>query len=231
MLYRYAQGKIPECLSKQWAFSFNSLYRDGALSSGEKKLRDVMRAIISTTLEFITHHAASQKARLVLYVFSALESIIIPIPVDPYLAACVLARPQSWVRISALTAFASVLGGAVGWYLGFALQDVVAQAALLLPDNIAGEAVFSKVSDAFMKLGLMLVLIGAFTPLPFKIIAISAGLFGYGLLPFLILSAIGRGARFLLVGGLIAYRRDVRMVTSLASLILLLICAGLYFIA
>ena len=81
---------------------------------------------------------------------------------------------------------------------------------------------------AFAELGIMLVLIGAFTPLPYKIIAISAGLFGYGLLPFLLLSAVGRTARFLLVGGVIAYRRDMRMVTGFASLLLLLVCAGIY---
>jgi membrane protein YqaA with SNARE-associated domain len=74
----------------------------------------------------------------------------------------------------------------------------------------------------------VLVLIGAFTPLPYKIIAISAGLFGYGLLPFLLLSLVGRTARFLLVGGLVAHRRDVRLVTGFASILLLLICAGIY---
>ena len=187
-----------------------------------------MRAYFTQFLDFTMRHAGTGKARLFLYLFSALESIIIPIPVDPYLAACVLARSKDWIRISLLTALASIIGGGVGWYLGFALQDIVAQMAMLLPERIAGEAVFSSVSAAFAELGIMLILIGAFTPLPYKIIAISAGLFGYGLLPFLLLSAVGRTARFLLVGGLIAYRRDVRMVTGLASLLLLLICAGIY---
>ena len=116
-----------------------------------------------------------------------------------------------------------------GWLVsGVCHQDVVVQMAMLLPERIAGETVFSSVSAAFAELGIMLVLLGAFTPLPYKIIAISAGLFGYGLLPFLLLSAVGRTARFLLVGGMIAYRRDVRMVTGFASLLLLLVCAGIY---
>ena len=187
-----------------------------------------MRAYFTQILDFIMRHAGTGKARLFLYLFSALESIIIPSPVDPYLAAVVLARSNQWVQISLLTALASVIGGGVGWYLGFALQDVEAQIAMLLPERIAGEKVFSSVSAAFAELGIMLVLIGAFTPLPYKIIAISAGLFGYGLLPFLLLSAVGRTARFLLVGGLIAYRRDVRLVTGFASLLLLLVCAGIY---
>jgi len=187
-----------------------------------------MPAFLTSFLDFIIRHAGTAQARVFLYIFSALESIIIPVPVDPYLAACVLARSKDWVRISLFTALASVMGGAIGWYLGFALQDVVAQIAILLPEQIAGEALFSSVSAAFQELGLILVLIGAFTPLPYKIIAISAGLFGYALLPFLLLSAIGRTARFLLVGGLVAYRRDVRMVTGLASILVVLICAGIY---
>ena len=187
-----------------------------------------MRASLTSFLDFIIRHASTAQARVILYIFSALESIIIPVPVDPYLAACVFARSKDWVRISLFTALASVMGGAIGWYLGFALQDVVAQIAILLPEQIAGEALFSSVSATFQELGLILVLIGAFTPLPYKIIAISAGLFGYALLPFLLLSAIGRTARFLLVGGLVAYRRDVRMVTGLASILVVLICAGIY---
>lgn len=191
-------------------------------------MRASLSSSLSSFLDFIIRHAGTAQARVFLYIFSALESIIIPVPVDPYLAACVLARSKDWIRISLLTALASVIGGAIGWYLGFALQDVVAQMAILLPENIAGEALFSSVSAAFQELGLILVLIGAFTPLPYKIIAVSAGLFGYALLPFLLLSVIGRTARFLLVGGLVAYRRDVRMVTGLASVLVVLICAGIY---
>ena len=187
-----------------------------------------MPHFISKILDFITRHAGTQKARLFLYLFSALESVIIPVPVDPYLAACILARSKEWIRISLLTALFSVFGGGIGWYLGFALQDVVAQIAMMLPDRIAGEALFSTVSAAFLELGLIVVLIGAFTPLPYKVIAVSAGLFGYGLFPFLVLSAFGRTARFLLVGGLVAHRRDVRMVTGFASILLILFCAGIY---
>ena len=187
-----------------------------------------MRAYFSALLDFITRHASTQKARLFLYLFSALESIVIPVPVDPYLAACVLARSRAWVRVSLLTALASVTGGGIGWYLGFAAQDLIFEIAVLLPERIAGEALFSKVSVAFNELGLVLILIGAFTPLPYKIIAISAGLFGYGLLPFLLLSLVGRTARFLLVGGLVAHHRDGRLATGFASILLLLICAGIY---
>lgn len=176
----------------------------------------------------INQYAGTANARYLLYGLSALESLIIPIPIDPYLAVCVLSKSDRWVQISLLTALASVIGGAAGWYLGVAMQDFVSGIIQLLPPQIAGPERFDAVARAFDTLGLALILIGAFTPLPYKVIAISAGLFGYGLIPFLLISAVGRSARFLLVGAMVAYRRDFRLMLLLASLLLILVGIGLY---
>ncbi len=66
----------------------------------------------------LLEQADSRMARLSLYLFSFFESIIIPIPTDPLLAGCVLARKDKWLEIALFTAASSVIGGAVGWYLG-----------------------------------------------------------------------------------------------------------------
>ena len=181
--------------------------------------------------DFIKTHAASTKARWGLYGLTALESIIFPIPIDPLLAACVYARSEKWMNIGLFTTFWSVIGGGIGWYLGFALQDFVADMLQLLPHQIAGPEKFSMVSSAFSQLGIILVLIGAFTPLPYKVIAVSAGLFGYALLPFLLFSFIGRGVRFLLVAGLVAHRHDFRLVIGFLSALLILIGIGMWIIS
>ena len=73
---------------------------------------------------FIKVHAGTTNARLGLYFLTALESILFPIPVDPLLAACVFARSDKWISIAFLTAFWSVVGGGIGWYLGFAAQGL-----------------------------------------------------------------------------------------------------------
>ena len=70
-------------------------------------------------------HAGTLKARLGLYFLTALESILFPIPIDPLLAACVFARSDKWISIAVLTTFWSVVGGGIGWYLGFAMQGFV----------------------------------------------------------------------------------------------------------
>jgi membrane protein YqaA with SNARE-associated domain len=177
---------------------------------------------------FITHHADSSKARLGLYLFSALESIIIPIPTDPLLAVCVLARPKSWIKIAGLTALASVIGGGIGWAIGAGLSSSLEALFAALPASIAGPEKFQQVSDAYQRLGLLLVLVGAFTPLPYKVIAVSAGLFGYGLVPFLLLSVIGRTARFMIVAGMARWHRNPRRLILLLSLLLVAFGAGFY---
>lgn len=171
--------------------------------------------------------ADSHVARLSLYLFSFFESIIIPVPTDPLLVGCVLARKDKWLEIALYTAASSVIGGAVGWYLGAYLTSFVSDMLQYLPDQIAGEAKFSAVSDAFNRLGILLVLIGAFTPLPYKVIAISAGLFGYELVLFILFSAIGRTARFCIVANMTANYRNPKTVILLGSILLALITLGI----
>ena len=180
---------------------------------------------------FITTHASTAKARCGLYGLTAMESVIFPLPVDPLLAACVYARSDRWISISTLTALCSVAGGVVGYYLGFAVQGFVSDMLQLLPHQIAGPQKFSAVSAAFDKFGIILVLIGAFTPLPYKVIAVSAGLFGYALLPFIIFSLLGRGARFFLIAGLVAHRHDFRVVLSFLSVLLLLAGTSMWLVS
>ena len=180
---------------------------------------------------FIKVHAGTTKARLGLYCLTALESILFPIPVDPLLAACVFASSHRWIGIAVLTTFWSVVGGGIGWYLGFAAQGLVSDMLQLLPHQIAGPEKFSAVSAAFNKFEIILVLIGAFTPLPYKVIAVSAGLFGYALLPFILFSLLGRGVRFLLVAGLVSYRHNFKLVLGFLSALFMLIGSGIWLVS
>lgn len=176
----------------------------------------------------ILKHADSPMARGGLYMFSFLESIIIPLPTDPILMGCVIAARHKWLSICLFTALASVAGGAVGWILGAYLAPFVSDMLQLLPHQIASEEKFTSVSEAFNSIGIILVLIGAFTPLPYKVIAISAGLFGFGFLPFLLFSAIGRSIRFCLVGGMAAHYQSPHIAITCGSILLLLIGAGMF---
>ena len=139
----------------------------------------------------------------VLYSLSFAESIFFPIPIDPLLAACVISKPKKIFLITFLTTFASVFGGIIGWciglYIGVGLQNFV--------EFMPGLSVYklASVNEAFREWGLILTFIGAFTPLPYKLIALSSGATGVPLLIFVIGSIIGRGIRFILVALLSYY--------------------------
>ena len=99
----------------------------------------------------------------------------------------------------------SVLGGVAGYYIGYTVWASVQD--LLIPSVFKQEA-FDKVTAWYGEYGVMVVFIAAFTPVPYKVFTIAAGVFQLPLLPFIGASLIGRGARFFLVAGIVRYFGD-----------------------
>lgn len=144
-----------------------------------------------------------------------LESIFLPIPTDPLLAGMVLARPHQYIRLAGLMTVASVLGGIAGWLIGVYLGKTVINMGWL------GEAgAYAEITAAFVKHGWVLILVGAFTPLPYKLTVITAGFFGIGLMPLIIASLIGRGLRYALIAAIIRFRQNTKRATLLTSILL-----------
>ena len=165
---------------------------------------------------FIKKNAGNRQARLGLYFFSALESIVIPVPTDPLLAACVYAAPRKWWQIALLTSIYSVIGGLVGWSIGLYFGDFI---SILITNNMLpflSSEKFYNITDLFSKHGILIVLLGAFTPLPFKLVTITAGLFKLNFVLFLISAFLGRGIRFLLVAGLVKHHKKPKVMVILS---------------
>ena len=162
--------------------------------------------------------------------FAVLESIIIPIPVDPLLVAVVLAKPVKWLRMALACTLASVIGGVGGWALGAILGLGIHDILAMFPEKLAAPTAFAAVEAGFASWGLILVFIGAFSPLPYKVIAVSAGLLGFGLLPFIAVSLVGRGLRFTIVAGIARHHGDPKTVIGLISLLIVLIAGALWLI-
>jgi membrane protein YqaA with SNARE-associated domain len=140
-----------------------------------------------------------------LFGLSFTQATVFPVPVDPLLAGIVLARPKHYLRLALMTALASTLGGLLGWAIGAWFGDVAIAMGWLGEDR---ESVASGIDDY----GWIFVLIGAFTPFPYKVITISAGFLGIGIVPFAIASLIGRTARYILIASIIRFRRDTKIV-------------------
>ena len=174
--------------------------------------------------------AGTALAERLMMLFAMLESIIIPIPVDPLLVATVLARPARWVRLTAGCTIASVIGGGLGWALGGVLGVGIEEILAMMPAAIAAPEKFAAVQDGFVEFGMLLVFIGAFTPLPYKVIAVSAGIAGFALIPFLLTSLIGRGLRFAIIAGIARHHGNARIVMALLSALVFLFGGAIWLV-
>ena len=186
--------------------------------------------LIKRQYDFIIRIAATKLAVWGLYIFAALESVIIPIPADPLLIATVLAQPKRWLQLALGCAMASVIGGVGGWTLGTFFSPYLYEWLAMLPEMIAGLAAFGAVEAGFAKFGIFLVFIGAFSPLPYKVIAVSAGIGGFGLLPFILTSIVGRGLRFAIVAGIAKNNGNPRVLISLITILVCLFAGTLWLI-
>ena len=200
------------------------------------KFQEILMVMIAlwrfskTQYNRVLRAAGTALAVRLMLLFAVLESIIIPIPVDPLLIATVLARPKNWIKLVAACTIASVIGGGLGWAIGVWLGVGVEQLLVYLPHAVAAPEKFTAVQDGFLKWGILLVFIGAFSPLPYKVIAVSAGVTGFGLAHFLITSLIGRGLRFAIVAGITRHHGDPRIVIILISALVTLIGGALWLV-
>jgi membrane protein YqaA with SNARE-associated domain len=152
--------------------------------------------IYNKVIEYSRHrHAEKYLAGL-----SFAESSFFPIPPDVMLIPMSLAEPSKWMRLALLTTIASVLGGIAGYFLGVWAIDWLQP--LIADWGYTGK--FDQVKALFADWGIWAVLAAGFSPIPYKLFTITAGLLSMALLPFIIVSVIGRGLRFFLVAGLVA---------------------------
>ncbi|MCB8883249.1 DedA family protein [Acidisoma cellulosilytica] len=127
------------------------------------------------------------------------EASFFPIPPDPLLIAMGLARPRRVWLYALICTTASVAGGALGYLIGFALFDRLAQPIIHLYHM---EHAFQTFQDKFARYGLYVILIKGLTPIPYKIVTIAAGAAKFNFWEFMGASLITRGGRFFLVGAI-----------------------------
>ena len=129
------------------------------------------------------------------------ESSFFPIPPDVMLAPMSMAQPGRAWWFASLTTLTSVAGGVFGYLIGmfaFGLVDP------LLTDGRYAEA-FVRAQRWFEDWGFLAIFAAGFSPIPYKVFTITAGVLSMAFLPFVLASFIGRGLRFYLVAGLMAW--------------------------
>lgn len=144
------------------------------------------------------HHKHSTAA---LAILSFAESSFFPIPPDVLLMPLCLGNRRKAFWFATVCTIASVLGGLAGYAIGWGLWEAT---QAIFYNYVPGftEAKFNNVGGLYERYNFWVVFIAAFTPIPYKVITIAAGVFHINLVMFIIASAIGRGLRFFLVAGL-----------------------------
>lgn len=147
--------------------------------------------------DWTMHKAAHPGAVWWLALISFIESSFFPIPPHPLLGLMCLAEPRRAVRFAVVCTAASVAGGLFGYAIGYFLYEAIGEAliaALGLTEAFPKAACYLKAYDVEV-----IVVAGA-TPVPFKLLTITAGFIEMALVPFILASIAGRGLIFMTVG-------------------------------
>ena len=159
--------------------------------------------IINNLIEKANTNAVKPLADKVLGFISMIESIIFPLPVDPFLAGLTLAAPRKAFRFAIICTIGSVIGGVIGWLLGYLIGPSIENLFLYFPWFT--EEKFNAVKFAYQENGMLIIFLGAFTPLPYKIITITSGIAEINIIAFILMSILGRGTRFFIVAYLVKF--------------------------
>lgn len=149
---------------------------------------------------WVLHWADTPYGTPALAVMSFAESSFFPIPPDVLLIALCLGDRARSFRFAFWCSLASVVGGLAGYAIGALLWDTTGLDEFFFT-YVPGftHEVFDKVKLQYEQYNFWIVFVAAFTPIPFKVITITAGICDISLPMFLLASAIGRSARFYLV--------------------------------
>ncbi len=170
--------------------------------------------LFSKLYERVMHWAVHRHAQWYLMGLSFAESSFFPIPPDVMLAPMALAERRKAWRFAAMTTLASVVGGMFGYMLGSLAFDAIEPWVV----SVGYADKYHQAVAWFERWGIWTIFIAGFSPIPYKVFTIAAGAISMAFLPFVLASAVGRGARFFLLAALMVWGGE-RMEKSLKKYI------------
>jgi membrane protein YqaA with SNARE-associated domain len=159
-----------------------------------------MFGILKRIYDWVLSWANSKWSHVALALNSFSESIFFPVPPDVLLMALCLGKPKRALYFATITSIFSVLGGIGGYILGKFFWEVTKDFFLKYVFSVE---TFMKVSELYNQNAFVAVFTAGFTPIPYKVFTISAGVFSINFPIFIIASLISRSARFFIVSTLI----------------------------
>ncbi|MCU0256343.1 MAG: DedA family protein [Vicinamibacterales bacterium] len=179
--------------------------------------------------DWTMHWAETPQSLVALFLIAFVESSFFPIPPDVLLIAIVAAAPRVWLRAAALCTAGSVAGALLGYAIGYGLMATVGQGIV---DFYSAQKYWDRVVELYNgPWGVWFLAGAAFTPIPYKVATIAAGATHMAVVPFVLVSVIGRGARFFLVAAILRLfgppvRRTLEKHFDLAALLFMILLVG-----
>ena len=161
-------------------------------------MRTTLKNIEERTRLWMLEHADSPQAQWWLGVIAFFESSVLPLPPSTFMVAMiVLGKKRQWAYLALFTTLTSVLGGLFGYLVGSVLYDSIG-VWIIESYNLADE--IEHVGELFANNAFWSILVGAFTPIPYKAFTIGAGFFTINIVTFTVASIIWRGLRYFILG-------------------------------
>jgi len=156
--------------------------------------------MIESLYQRVLRLAASQHAVLALAGVAFIESSVFPIPPDVLLIPMIIAAPPRAFRLAAICTAASVLGGFLGYAIGYFAFATIGEPVLQFYHVMDR---YEALKASFAEWGAWIIILKGMTPIPYKIVTIASGAFHFDLATFAIASAISRSIRFFLLAVLL----------------------------
>jgi membrane protein YqaA with SNARE-associated domain len=156
----------------------------------------MFKSLYDWTLKLAAHRHAERSLAVIAFA----ESSFFPIPPDVMIVPMILARRDQAYRIAAIATLFSVLGGILGYGIGYFLYDSVGHWLMRVYGMTDGIEQFR---DWYARWGAAIILVKGMTPIPFKLVTIASGFAGFNFPIFLAAAIVTRGARFFLVAFLL----------------------------
>jgi len=188
------------------------------------------KGLLRRLYDWVLHWAETPFAGAALFVNAFAESSFFPIPPDALLIAMCIGQPKRSYRFAFWCSIASVLGGAAGYLIGATVWSVVGPLFFKYVPSFTPQA-FAHVGELYENYNFWVVFTAGFTPIPYKLITIGAGVFKIDFGIFLLASVLSRSARFFLVAALIrrygpTIKSFIDRYFNLLSIIFMVLLAG-----
>lgn len=187
--------------------------------------------ILRRTYDWVLSWAETPYGSPALFLLAFAEASFFPVPPDVLLMALALAAPSRAYRFALVAALGSVSGGVLGYLLGWQLWHVLEPVFYQYIPGVSA-AGFAEVGALFARYDFWTIFAAGFTPIPYKIFTLAAGVFQINFAVFLLASFVGRSLRFFLVAAMFYYlgkpaRQLIEKYFNLLTVLFLILLIGI----